>query len=119
MRRTAVLALLAQLPASLGCGTVANRFTGRDMIYGGVVGDATVVAKGSQRIAGRVVGSAPLDCSPSAAEDSCGIILGLVDLPFSFVADTLTLPWTVVGTLHKLAAAEPEEKPVSAGRDQR
>ena len=74
---------------TLGCGTIASRSMSSPewdtTVYGGTCLDASMIGIGV---------SAPF----SGNEGGIGFLLlpfGLVDLPFSIVADTLILPWTI------------------------
>jgi hypothetical protein len=68
-------------------------------VYGGVRLDAAVAAKSVQK----------LPSSPIAA--SVFLSMALIDLPMSFVGDTLTLPVTVGESINR-SVAEPYPRPV-------
>ena len=86
------LALVACLiPALSGCGTLANTFEEepRNKVYAGVRADLTewTLLHG-----------------------------GVLDLPFSFVLDTILLPYTIPKTIANTAADEGPEGPDDAGK---
>ena len=103
MGRAAVYAVLAGCVVWLsGCGTVLNCTDphggagGEKRVYGGVLIDTTVayqVAAGSGLSLGR----------PAALIG----VWAVLDLPFSVVADTLTLPFTFAATLQKADSGKP------------
>ena len=66
-------------------------------------------------------GGVGIDVEYFATQDfPLGLLLALVDFPFSLVGDTVTLPWSIYATVtHR--SRDPEEKPGSgrpSGRDQ-
>jgi len=87
-----------------GCGTVFNFGAGtcayreRPLVYGGVGIDAEIFA---------------------VAEFPLGLLLALIDFPFSLAADTVTLPYTIYTTITGSAHADEEKAPPgpSSGRD--
>jgi uncharacterized protein YceK len=99
---TRLQALIVLLSVSVGgCGTCANTLviseTGHESyrIYGGIRNDAEMISQSGDRIAaGKIISHAPITV-PGAL---CAITLCTVDLPFSLVADTLTLPLCILFT---------------------
>ena len=83
--RALLIPLALLLSVSTGCGTIFNavRFPYENNVYGGVVVDAVVVSEGGGLM-----------------------VLGLLDFPFSFVADTLLLIYTVPKALLNLPPSE-------------
>lgn len=91
MRRTlSVLALSAALPVMSGCAASSNLF-GKDpcKVYGGTQLDATLISEGFTPDP-KVVKDNKLEHPVLVYEGWCGII----DMPLSFVVDTVTLPIT-------------------------
>ena len=83
--KTRMLALLMAATLALaaaGCGTINDLTKGDDgqRIYGGVRQDAGMI---------------------HAANQQAGIILGILDFPFSFVLDTALLPVTLIFALFR------------------
>jgi uncharacterized protein YceK len=96
MRRTGAVVLLIALSASSGCGTVYN--LGNDCkIYGGTRFSGAFgvgcLANGCSRIISRE------DDKFSPEETIALGLCGLADLPFSVIADTLTLPITIAAAI--------------------
>ncbi|MBV9122367.1 MAG: YceK/YidQ family lipoprotein [Planctomycetes bacterium] len=83
--------VLAALPILEGCASVAS-LGGREgcQVYGGTRLDATMISE-SLSPNSQVVQSKKIEPSVRLEETCCG----LVDMPFSFVADTVLLPITV------------------------
>lgn len=89
--RTMLLGMLLTLPAIVGCAAAGN-LTAEDgpKVYGGTQTDMALIS-----------GKPPADADPADVKKVSGSVrtgaacCGLVDLPFSLVADTLTLPITV------------------------
>jgi uncharacterized protein YceK len=101
------LLLLALFLASSGCGTVMNLQEGGDpkfntdkmvtprSIYGGVRLDASILGDGvTEAASGKISGK-------EAAADIPFVVLVVVDMPLSALADTLVLPITVSETLRR------------------
>jgi uncharacterized protein YceK len=70
-----------------GCGTVANTLWLNDdeggmRVYGGVRGDWEIIHESSTG-------------SPGTRMDSYSVLLGSLDIPFSAIGDTVTLPLTI------------------------
>lgn len=80
-----------------GCGTLANTGYGLRIpewtVYGGVKGDVTCIRQNAVQLAHSE--------GLSATGNLCGVALSTIDLPFSVVGDTLTLPWTAMATFGK------------------
>jgi uncharacterized protein YceK len=108
LRRTGIfLVVLAALSAQGGCAT-SGSLAGKDgcKVYGGTRLDATIIAEGL----------APAPDVAKTAELEGPVLLwaaccGLVDLPFSFLADTALLPITV-----PLAARADSTESAAAGQ---
>lgn len=122
MGRRATACLVAVFAAALsGCGTVVNcvgwNGPGAHAIYGGVKQDAQ---NGVEHLHEAFNGPAPSFSAypqmPSSGSQlaaksvcaACGVGMLAVDLPVSFVADTLTLPFTVPATLAKPDKPQPK-----------
>ncbi len=95
LRRWATVCTAGVLVSQAGCGTVLNMGAGtcpiRDhpIIYGGV----------------------GIDVEYLATQDfPLGFLLALLDLPFSLVGDTLTLPWSVAATVTEGMRNSPAEE---------
>jgi uncharacterized protein YceK len=111
MRLAMLLCAGAILAGASGCGTMVNMvdpmFGGfpdkpshaEKQIYGGVVNDFDVIG-------GAVYWKS--DYAPTARPFA--VVVGLIDLPLSLVADTITLPWTVAHQIEKSQTAS-ESKP--------
>src|SRR5262245_17247608 len=107
--RFAILCLTsaALVAGATGCGTMVNMTEpmfdssahAEKQIYGGVVNDVDVIG-------GAVYWKS--DYAPTARP--FGVIVGLIDLPLSLVADTITLPWTIAHQIEKSQTAS-ESKP--------
>jgi uncharacterized protein YceK len=104
-RKAAKLIALAAALATTGCGTMGN-LKRDDRIYGGVAIDAAPV------------GQACKDLTRSENEreftflQDCAILrYGFLDLPFSAILDTLTLPITVSHTLFPRPPKDPATHP--------
>jgi uncharacterized protein YceK len=100
LRRIAMSALTA-LVAS-GCGTVANtlwldRDQGGKRVYGGVLADIEVARETSK--------------APPAKDSGLAIGLAALDVPFSAVADTATLPVTLWWACHTQNAKQESSRP--------
>jgi uncharacterized protein YceK len=83
MKRVSMVTTIGVAILSLsGCGTMLN-FTSREKpeIYGGVEVDVAWIGMSRQ--------------NPAPSPDQANL-LGIVDLPFSFIGDTLTLPITLL-----------------------
>ena len=101
MGRLRTLGLAIVLLISGGCGTLIN-------LSGGLPDSCTVYPYGGTLVDGAgVVGSVNMlyELGTGQAVTDNGImiplgVLAAVDLPFSILADTLTLPWTVQGFVH-------------------
>jgi uncharacterized protein YceK len=108
MRGTLLLvAGLALPPALSGCATGGNLFgTEECKVYGGTRIDATLVAEGLT--AHSEAAQAPGVAHPVLVWEGC---CGLVDMPLSFVADTVTLPITVPLALTRGGAGSPSDEP--------
>jgi uncharacterized protein YceK len=104
-----------------GCGTMVNMTDpmfsapsnepsrAEKQIYGGVVNDVDVIG-------GAVYWKS--DYAPTARPFA--VVVGLIDLPLSLVADTITLPWTVAHQIEKSQTASesrPKEKPAKVDGD--
>lgn len=101
-----VLALAAALPALGGCAASNNLFRGDSKVYGGTRIDATLVAEG--------FGTDEQTAKEQKLERpvlACEGLYGLIDMPFSLVADTVMLPITVPITLSKQAQKPQNTKP--------
>ncbi len=100
-----VLGALAILPWLGGCAAVANMGSqGGCKVFGGTQLDATLVSEGLGT-GPEGVGGERLE-RPALVWEAC---CGLVDLPLSAVADTLTLPVTVPVTLAKQSRRTPPD----------
>ncbi len=107
------VAALAVLLGLAGCASV-NNLGDRDRreVYGGTRLDAELVSKFlvPDDQASRAKGLEP----PVAVAAGC---YGLVDMPFSAVADTLLLPVTVPASLHRRDAAAKHAEATAKTRD--
>src|SRR5581483_10129447 len=100
MRRTpVVVAVLAALCALGGCATSGNLFGKRQdcRLYGGTQTDAALIAGGLH--SDSELSAQPGMERPVAAWAAC---CGLMDLPLSLVADTVTLPVTLPVVLSRM-----------------
>src|SRR6516164_5785276 len=90
---------LAGVLALGGCGTTVNIFAGGPCVpYGGAMIDAEATCGGLASVAG--FGEEPGEIDrPTWLLLACG---GIVDFPFSILADTATLPITLRSTLEKI-----------------
>jgi uncharacterized protein YceK len=104
MRAGRLLVALGLALGLSGCGTVFNLGAGTcayreyPLVYGGVGIDAEIIA---------------------VADFPLGLLLALIDAPFSLAADTVTLPYTIFTTIRG-SARDPEEKAAPgppSGRD--
>src|SRR5262245_37320853 len=96
-----LVGLMALSLLSSGCGTAANLFIDTKIPYGGTLADGGIVVASVKGVADRVGGEPPQHdflYAPVLAP------LALIDLPFSFVADTLALPYTIPAHLPQRAA---------------
>jgi uncharacterized protein YceK len=114
MKRLLAVTILVLAGAMNGCvGTLANIWPAensesdaphRMMVYGGVGIDIAWVF-GFPFVEWKNMG--PLSV--------VGSVVGLVDLPFSVIGDTITLPWTITYQVKKLAScfdkAPPDPSP--------
>jgi uncharacterized protein YceK len=115
----AIILLLLALAAGSGCGTVWNisphgssHAAGPNVIYGGV----------------QIDGMCAVDCVLHPREEeqpllglldnSYGVALCMLDLPFSFVGDTLTLYTTIPATVKRLTAPPKGAEPAGASAPQ-
>jgi uncharacterized protein YceK len=100
MARTVIPRTLVLVIASVacGCGTVIGNLGGLSYnhccdVYGGVQVDLEACSANLKEIS-----------EPTGGNTRCGALLGgavlVADIPFSFIADTLTLPWTITATLN-------------------
>lgn len=104
-----IRAALVALPLLGGCATADNLAGKGDCrIYGGARLDGTLIAEGFQRDSALAKTQA-VERPVLVGEGCCG----LVDLPLSLVADTITLPITVPVTLSK-QKHETDAGPVSS-----
>lgn len=120
--------IFTSLTVLYGCGTVRN-FEGPlpqpghcEDDLGGLIGPA-----GGRQIYGGVPWDLAVgfECLTSTESSPFWRLIGayliVVDLPLSFVTDTLTLPWTVSATMSRIGSkhgAEPEQDaPVSSTAD--
>jgi uncharacterized protein YceK len=114
MGKRLFVVLLAALPLSMvGCGTALNFMHGKGNtsapreVYGGVRTDALLVSQfvGEAFHPDRLVGETPVDKATAALAGGAVNLgfagLALVDLPFSAVADTATLPLTVPAAINR------------------
>jgi uncharacterized protein YceK len=113
MRWLKLVGLMLALLASVGCGTLYNLdfnaccCGGRadsHRIYGGVEADVACAVKTLREM------TAP--DRPVSAQILYGTlvpILTLVDLPLSFTADTITLPWVIAAQLEKLKQTDTKQ----------
>jgi uncharacterized protein YceK len=85
---TARLALLSGVLISSGCGSYCN-LCGRHQIYGGTEADGAAVVRCSKDI---INPDGPHQLS--TGKDVTAILVSCVDLPFSAIGDTFTLPIT-------------------------
>ena len=86
------ITLLAFLSGLTGCGTLLNLGEKDSPPYGGVIMDSKIIAKG--------VPMGPFAFFPNF--DVPGLWpLALIDLPFSLVGDTVTLPITAASVSQK------------------
>jgi uncharacterized protein YceK len=101
------LALLATVAALGGCATATNLGPrGEYEVYGGARLDATLMSEG--------FAPDPDSVKKNKLERPvlfCEGCYGLVDLPISLVADTITLPLTIPASMNKY---EPDAKPAEA-----
>jgi uncharacterized protein YceK len=97
-----------------GCGTAVNLREGERKLYGGVRVDAQAAAKGLvYSVGGTVSPDGGPDGVPRDDLPGLEVLLGVVawiDLPFTLVGDTLTLPWTVTAEVKRLVGSR--DKPV-------
>ena len=98
-----LLALLALLPG-LGCATAFNLSRGHDkmMVYGGTQEDVSATA---------VVLWGPKPPSKLPEVERAFACLCTIDLPFSVVADTITLPITVPVSIYRHYNPPPPDAP--------
>ncbi len=128
MRRRGTAWVAAVVAAALsGCGTVVNctavNGPAAREIYGGVKQD---VQNGSGHLAEAFYGPcpsfSPYPTSPNSGPNllgksfcaGCGVCMLALDLPVSFVADTLTLPVTIPAALSK--TKEPRKRKRSSAQ---
>ena len=115
MKRWCAIGLLVCVLVSVtGCGTVANFWPGPCGVggkwpYGGVGIDVAMAAMAPVMALNPSEPTSLADRLWMLVLAPCGCAL---DLPFSFVADTLTLPFTVKATFSRLMNPAPEAKPV-------
>ena len=101
MGRLALLALLG-ISAS-GCGTALNvRSDGQQKVYGAVQHDLECIRHN-------------LDTSKPRKLPVLSVAIGLLDLPFSLIGDTLTLPLTISATVRKREPPHKEAAPHRVG----
>jgi uncharacterized protein YceK len=98
--RTLAVLLVVVVPAFNGCGTAGNLSSccssGDWAVYGGVALDAKAAVKAVQDVV------RPGDQSPFVAALAI-VYYSAVDMPLSFVGDTLTLPITLQAALQRHA----------------
>jgi uncharacterized protein YceK len=76
------------------------------MLFLGLTGCGTMINLGAQRCAiyehPRIYGAVRIDVVHILPDDfPLGLLLALLDIPFSLVFDTLTLPWSIPSTIEK------------------
>jgi uncharacterized protein YceK len=109
MRPTVIVLMLASITSLTGCAATANLgSTDGCKIYGGTQLDATLISEGmaSDSEAAKKNNLEP----PVLVWEAC---CGLVDLPFSFLADTVMLPLTVPLTVQRLCENSPTDEEAS------
>ena len=114
MRRGTAVCLAALWASALGgCGTAGNLWRppvlGGQHIYGGVRLDAAAIR---ESLTGQPPDPDPRRVAPPPVRT---ILCSAVDLPFSAVADTLTLPATIRATLDQ---RRDKQKPAPESADQ-
>ncbi|SRR6266705_1032297 len=107
-KRTRFLLLILAVSTSCGCGTIGTRMFDDpaksgdyhgSKIYSGVRGDIQAVGD---------------MLSPNYTKEARGLWpLFLLDLPFSFIADTLLLPITIYEELSKSSEQKKEATPIN------
>jgi uncharacterized protein YceK len=100
MRRIAALALFALILTVSGCATAVN-LSGYSGIYGGTRINAEILADNIDEDTKLLTGGTVQ--GHSEVVSPVFVCACLIDLPFSVVADTLTLPWTVFAELRRIA----------------
>ncbi|HEY7312521.1 MAG TPA: YceK/YidQ family lipoprotein [Gemmataceae bacterium] len=115
MRRASLVALALAAMYLIGCGTAANLSGGlqgwrKSQIYGGVRRD---VKSANQFIADNWTGAADI-------QQDVGTVVGVglisLDVPFSLIGDTLTLPITIPAALMGGSAAPPPPAATVSGK---
>ena len=121
MRPVLVVSLLLALLASIGCGTLYNLdfntccCGGRPdshRIYGGVETDLAYPVCTFREMR---ASNQPLVIQVTYV--SIASILGLVDLPLSMVADTVTLPLTIAAQIERYMQSEPKQASMETRED--
>jgi uncharacterized protein YceK len=103
MRPTLIVLMLASIMSLTGCAATANLgSTDGCKIYGGTQLDATLISEG---MASDSEAAKKNNLEPPVLVWEAGC--GLVDLPFSFIADTVMLPLTVPLTVQRLCEKSP------------
>ncbi len=74
------LGLALTMFVSSGCGTIANTTQGNNYVYGGVGANLNVV------------GDAMSDEEATFMDRSSTVMMATMDIPFSFIGDTILLP---------------------------
>lgn len=82
VRALGVALLLSSLPIA-GCGTMANLVQGGKTPFGGVEHDVACIHTGANG-----------GCGPGAPPSEAVRLCSAIDLPFSFVGDLVTWPYT-------------------------
>jgi uncharacterized protein YceK len=122
--RAVVVAALLCVPGLVGCGTVMN-LSEESRIYGGTLLDTAGCVMGVEASVGCFAETIrmiePQDRYP-ITDPLTGMWLStcaVFDFPFSLVADTITLPWTVPATLSRWAKEAQEKKDEKESQGQR
>ncbi len=102
---------LAMALAVSGCGTTINVWAGGNCVpYGGAALDAEAIYCGLASSAGLLEAQGEID-GPTWRLLACG---GVVDFPFSVLADTATLPITIWSTWEQIRKPKPESEAAPA-----
>jgi len=104
--------------SAAGCGTYNNVLgDSQHMVYGGVRRDGVILRECSGGSPNRAKGFDDPGVLPMV--DNAAAMTAFMDLPFSFVGDTLTLPFTLCCALVQGGEAEPESTARAAAVDPR
>lgn len=108
MRPASAILLVPLILGMCGCGTCFNFFSqgpDHERIYGGVQIDASFAVMHVDIDNGHI----PPFPLPQT-------VLGIIDMPFSFIGDTLTLPITIPSTIRRCQKEQERQTQVDANR---